>query len=267
MTTIDASATDRARFEREQALTPTRLGPSRVASNEVHVWSAWLDIWPETRARLYATLAVDERIRSARYRFPRDRDRFIAAHGVLRELLGRYLQTAPDRIRFVRDRFGKPHLGATYGGRLRFSLSHSAGLALIAIAAESDVGVDVEVLGAHSDYPELARQFFSAAEIAQLSAHPDHRYAEAFLGCWTKKEAYVKARGRGLAIPLSSFTVPLGGDRAEGPQDARVTSNDIDPSMPWTVQTLRPAPGYIGALAVAGTGWRLSRWEWPMRSG
>ena len=247
------------------ARAPTLAGPSRVASDEVHVWCARLDVQAETLARLYATLAVDERNRSARFRFQRDRRHFIVARGVLRNLLGHYLKTEPSRIGFVYQAFGKPDLSPRFGGRLKFNLSHSAGLALIAIAAESNVGVDLEYIRAQSDYAELARHFFSAAEVEQLSALPDHLYAEAFIGCWTKKEAYVKARGRGLALPLRSFTVPLTSDPEQGPATLQVASNDIDQAMRWSVHTLRPAPGYIGALAIQGCGRRLSQWQWKMR--
>src|SRR5207249_9687258 len=115
---------------------------------------------------------------------------FIAAHGVLRELLGRYLQTEPGRIRYVHNAFGKPDLSAEFGGRLRFNLSHSAGVALIAIATDADIGVDLECIRAESDAVEIARRFFSTAEADQLSSLPSHLYAEAFISCWTKKEAY-----------------------------------------------------------------------------
>src|SRR5437867_4021326 len=261
------TATEPAMSEPNTPRAPTPARPSRVAPGEVHVWCADLDITTETFDRLSATLADDERDRSSRFRFQRDRRHFIVAHGVLRELLGHYLRTEPGRIGFVYGAFGKPDLSPGFGGRLKFNLSHSAGLALIAIAAESDVGVDLEFLRAQSDYAELARQFFSAAEVDQLGAIPDHLYAEAFIGCWTKKEAYVKARGRGLALPLQSFTVPLTSDPAQGPATLQATSNEIDQAMRWSVHTLRPAPGYIGALAIQGCGWRLSQWQWKMRPG
>ncbi|TMQ62319.1 MAG: 4'-phosphopantetheinyl transferase superfamily protein [Candidatus Eisenbacteria bacterium] len=267
MTATAPTASEPAVSKPNTARAPTLAGPSRVASDEVHVWCACLDVPAETLARLYATLAVDERNRSARFRFQRDRRHFIVAHGVLREVLGRYLQTEPGRIGFVYQAFGKPDLGPEFGGRLKFNLSHSAGLALIAIAPESNVGVDLEYIRAQSDYAELARYFFSAAEVDQLSALPDHLYAEAFISCWTKKEAYVKARGRGLALPLQSFTVPLTTDPAQGPATLQAASNDIDQAIRWSVHTLRPALGYIGALAIQGCGWRLSQWQWKMRPG
>ena len=247
------------------SLTPSPAGAFQLASSDVHVWCASLDVPPDTSARLYATLTDDERNRSARFRFERDRQRFVVAHGVLRDLLGRYLQTEPDRIRYVYNAFGKPDLGPEFGGRLKFNLSHSAGLALIAFAADANVGVDLEYIRAQSDYDEIARRFFSAAEVDQLMALlPDHLYAEAFLGCWTKKEAYLKARGEGLATSPDSFSVPLTTGPAPAAVDFRAGSSGIVPS--WSLYTLQPAPGYIGALAIEGSGWRLSQWQWTPRS-
>ena len=241
------------------SLRPSLSGSFQLASDEVHSWCASLDVPPETSARLYATLTFDERNRSARFRLERDRQRFIVAHGVLRELLGRYLQTQPGRISYVYNAFGKPDLSPEFGGRLKFNLSHSAGLALIAIAADSNVGADLEYIRPQSDYAEIARRFFSAAEVDQLIALPGHLYAEAFISCWTKKEAYLKACGDGLAIPLNSFSVPLTTDPAHGPVDLYVASNDTASAKRWSFYTLQPAPGYIGALAIEGSGWRLSQ--------
>src|SRR5258706_3213420 len=200
------------------SLAPPLPSSFQLASDEVHSWCASLAVPPKTSARLYATLTPDERTRSARFQFERDRQRFIVARGVLRDLLGRYLQTQPSQIRFAHNAFGKPDLGPEFGSRLKFNLSHSAGLALIAIATASNVGVDLEYIRAQSDYTDIARRFFSAVEVDYLSALPGHLYAEAFFSCCTKKEAYVKACGEGLAIPLNSFSVPLTTD----PEDNHV---------------------------------------------
>ena len=186
------------------------------------------------------------------------------AHAVLRDLLGRYLETEPDRISYAYNAFGKPELSRELGGRLKFNLSHSVGLGLIAITADSDVGIDVERIRPQVDLADIARCFFAAAEADSLIALPSHLRAEAFFGCWTKKEAYLKASGEGLAIPLDSFSVPLTTDPGETPADLYVTSNDIGPAKRWSLYTLKPAPGYIGALAIEGTGWRLSQRRWTM---
>ena len=244
------------------SLTPSLAGAVQLASDEVHSWCASLDVSPETSARLYATLTPDERTRGARFRFERDQQRFIVARGVLRDLVGRYLQTQPSHISFVYNAFGKPDLSPEFGNRLKFNLSHSAGLALIAIATASNVGVDVEYIREQSDYADIARHFFSTAEVDYLTALPSHLYAEAFFSCWTKKEAYLKACGEGLAIPLNSFSVPLTTDSAHTPVDLYVAPQDIVPAKRWSLYTLRPAPGYAGALAIEGTGWRLRQWQW-----
>jgi len=244
------------------SLTPSLPSSFQLASDEVHSWCASLDVPPETSVRLYATLTPDERTRSARFQFERDQQRFIVAHGVLR-----YLQAQPGRITFVYNAFGKPDVSPEFGNRLTFNLSHSAGLALIAIASASNVGVDVEYIRARSDYADIARHFFSAAEVDYLIALPSHLYAEAFFSCWTKKEAYLKACGEGLAIPLNSFSVPLTTDRAHTPVDLYVASKNIVPANRWSLYALRPAPGYAGALAIEGSGWRLSQWQWRMPQG
>ena len=234
----------------------------QLPSDEVHTWCASLDVSADTGARLCATLTPDERHRSARFHFERDRQRFIVTRGVLRDLLARYLETQPGKIRFVYSAFGKPELSPEFGSRVTFNLSHSGGLLLIAIASASRVGVDIEYIRCQPDYADLARHFFSTAEVEWLAALPSHLYAEAFLSCWTKKEAYLKARGEGLAIPLNSFSVPLTTDPA--PVDLCVGSEVIVPARRWSLYALRPAPGYLGALAIEGSGWRLSQWEWQM---
>jgi len=243
------------------SLTPSLPSSFQLASDEVHSWCASLDVPPETSARFYATLTPDERTRSARFRFERDRQRFIVTRGVLRDLLGRYLQTQPGHISFVYNASGKPDLSPEFGSRLKFNLSHSAGVALIAVAIDSDVGVDLEYIRAQSDYTDIARRFFSAAEVDYLTALPSHLYAEAFFSCWTKKEAYVKACGKGLAIPLNSFSVPLTTDPVPAPVDLYVPSKDIFPAKRWSLYTLRPAPGYAGALAIERTSRRLRQWR------
>ena len=183
---------------------------------------------------------------------------------MLRDLLGRYLQARPSQISFVYNAFGKPDLSPEFANRLKFNLSHSAGFALIAIATASNVGVDLEYIRAQSDYADIARRFFSTAEVDYLTALPSHIYAEAFFSCWTKKEAYLKACGEGLAIPLSSFSVPLTTDPAHAPVARYVASKDIVPATRWSFYTLRPAPGYAGALVIEGTGRRLRQWQWKM---
>jgi len=211
----------------------------------VQYWCVRLDVAPEP---FCATLSDDERNRSTRFRFERDRRRFVVARGALRELLGRYLDTDPGQIRFIYNAFGKPELHPDFGGRggLTFNLAHSGDLALIAIARDAWVGVDVECIEGReeSSYAEVAESFFSATEVDALSRVPSHLYDQAFFTCWTMKEAYVKGRGEGLTIPLRSFSVPITTDPAPAPVRCGR----------WSLFTIQPAPGYVGALAVSTPG-------------
>ena len=215
---------------------------------DVRCWSVRLEAAPQ---RYYATLSDDERDRSARFRFERDRRRFVVARGALRELLGRYLDTHPGQVRFIYNAFGKPELHPDFGrGGFKFNLAHSGDLALIAIARHADVGVDVECIEARreSNYADVAENFLSPTEVDALRRVPTHLYDQAFFSCWTMKEAYVKGRGEGLTIPLTSFSVPISTE----PAHAAVRCGG------WSLFTLRPAPGYVGAVAVSATELLLS---------
>ncbi len=209
-------------------------------TDAVQCWCVRLDVAPEP---YYAMLSDDERNRSARFRFEKGRRRFVVARGALRELLGRYLDTDPGQIRFIYNAFGKPELHPDFGDRLRFNLAHSGDLAIIAMAPDAEVGVDVECIEGRgkSSYADIAQNFFSAAELDALSRVPRDLYDQAFFSCWTMKEAYVKGRGEGLAIPLASFSVPISTD----PAPAAVRCGR------WSLFALRPAPGYVGAVAVS----------------
>ncbi len=188
-------------------------------------------------------LSDDERNRSARFRFEKGRRRFVVARGALRELLGRYLSADPGDVRFVYNAFGKPELHPSFGDRLKFNLAHAGDLALIAIARDADVGVDVECIEGRgeSSYADVAQNFFSATEVDALRRVPRDLYDQAFFSCWTMKEAYVKGCGAGLTIPLTSFAVPISTDLA--PAAVRCGR--------WSLFALRPAPGYVGAVAVS----------------
>lgn len=215
--------------------------PLPLPSDEAHSWCVGLDASPSTCARLHATLTEDEQRRSARLRSERDRRRFIVAHGALRELLGRYLGARPGDIRFVHNAHGKPALHPDWGGRLKFNLSHAGGYALIAITAGAEIGVDLEYVRPLPDQDAIARCFFSAAEVDRLRRMPRERQALAFFNCWTRKEAFVKARGEGLDADASEAMAPAPG---------------------WSLFTLQPAPGYVGALVVEGLGRRLRQRRW-----
>jgi 4'-phosphopantetheinyl transferase len=215
--------------------------------DEVHVWSIPLDHGDDVVARLAESLWPDERARAARFVFPRDRRRFTVARGALRQILAGYLGLAPSALSFAYGPRGKPGLAQPAG--LEFNLAHSHELALCAVTSGRAVGVDVEWLRPMPDLLSVARIAFSPAELAALLARPEEDRLATFFRCWTGKEAYIKARGDGLALPLDAFDVSLAAD-----QPLALLANRLDPAEPsrWSLHALAPADGYLGALAVAG---------------
>jgi 4'-phosphopantetheinyl transferase len=191
---------------------------------------------------------------------PHHRRQFIARRGILRALLARYLAQDPAKLQFSYNSRGRPTLcPCTGAATLRFSVSHSAELALYAISEGRDAGVDVERVRSDIATEQLAERFFSARETAALRTLPEDLRPEAFFTYWTGKEAYVKARGAGLAIPLDSFDVsPVLNEKS-----ALVSVDEISPdASTWALRSLQPAPGYLGAVAAEGTDWDVILWRW-----
>jgi 4'-phosphopantetheinyl transferase len=231
-----------------------------LASDDVHVWRVDLEL-PEDQLRAFAgSLSTEERQRAMNFLFAPARARFIAAHAALRSILSRYVGLEPTRLGFVSNTLGKPSLDGPSGGEyLRFSLAHSGPLALCAVASRREVGVDLEHLRDDLPCDTIAEQFFSASEVAALRGLPEDRRIEAFFCCWTRKEAYVKARGRGFSLELDTFEVSLNPEEAE----ARLNvPGEPEETLRWSIRPLSPGPGYIGALAVEGRRFDLQTWHW-----
>lgn len=228
--------------------------------DEVHVWRARLDVAAPRLQSLWQTLAPDERKRAERFHFRRDHDSFVVARGLLRIILGRYLNAEPDRLRFRYSRYAKPALTGEFDNEaLRFNLSHSDNLALYAVTRGREIGVDLERLRPDFADDKIAEQFFASGEVAALRALPVHAQQEAFFNCWTRKEAFIKARGEGLSLPLDEFEVSL----APGEPAALLsTKGDTREVSRWSLRELIPEPGYVAALAVEGHNWRIRCWRW-----
>ncbi len=243
---------------------PSRSSPANalaIGRDEVHVWQATLDRTPSELQSLFDSLAADERARAGRFHFDRDRVRFVVARGVLRAILGRYMNRAPVSLSFRYGSHGKPALaGEADGDAICFNLSHSNGVALYAIARHRAVGVDLERIRFDLPVVEIAERFFSRREVAALRMLPSEQQHQAFFCCWTRKEAYIKARGEGLSLPLDQFDVSL----APGEPAALLgTQRDPSEATRWTLAELASGPGYVAALAAEGHGWRLASWQWP----
>lgn len=245
--------------------TPTRWSPPapdlELPRDAVYVWRTATEVPDRRVAALHGVLAPGERARARRFRFERDRRRFTVARGVLRRLLGRYLRVEPAAVEFRYGVHGKPSLpeGAD-GPGVRFNLSHSRGLALHAFALGREVGVDVERLRPDTDVARAARRFLSPAEADALMGLAPGRRREAFFECWTRKEAFVKARGEGVVLGLRRFDVSL-----RPGEPAALLRFEGDPAEParWSLCALDPGEGYKAALAVEGGGWELRCWDYP----
>lgn len=234
-----------------------------LESGAVHVWRARLNQSPMEVRRLQDALAIDERSRADRFYFRHDRERFIVARGILRTILGRYLDRAPESLSFGYGPYGKPALVSDAGPEeIRFNISHSHGMVLYVVTRGREIGVDLELVRDGLDIEEIAEKFFSHAEIAALYALPVQLRRRAFFLCWTRKEAYIKARGEGLSLPLDQFEVSLvPGEpavlmRAEGEEAFR-----------WSLRELFPAADYAAAFAVEGRDCNLVCWQWKQSSG
>ena len=214
-----------------------------LETGTVHVWRVALDQPDDKLDRFQRTLEPDELSRASRFHFEKHRRHFIVARGFLRSVVARYLETQPEALRFSYGAYGKPALASEHV--LRFNLSHSHEVALLAVALDSELGVDVEHIRADFASEEIARRFFSRAEVEVFNALPKEEQVAAFFRCWTRKEAYIKAIGKGLSQALDAFDVTLAPDAAP----ALLRAEDDDASR-WRLSDVDVGEGYAGALAV-----------------
>jgi len=226
------------------ALASGRTESTSFSRREVQIWRVWLSTTDSALGYYRAALCLDELNRAERFRFENLKRSYIVSRGGLRVLLSHYLGCNPREIEFVCGQNGKPALRGM--SPVRFNVSHSGDLALYAFTLDCELGVDVERLRELDDLESIASRFFCAAEASELlSLRPEDRRS-AFFRCWTRKEAYVKAVGDGLSIPLDRFQVTLlPGD----PCRFVHVAGDSRAALAWTLHDLELAPEYIGALA------------------
>jgi len=231
-----------------------------LPQDEVHIWRADLELPALNVQQLHTLLAPDESSRADRFHFAKDRRHFIVGRGVLRTILGRYLGLDPAQLCFYYSDYNKPFLAPESNTEdLCFNLSHSGGLALFAITRGRAVGIDLEHMRANFDYEEVAEHVFSPREVSVLQAIPAEMKLQAFFNCWTRKEAYIKAQGEGLSLPLESFDVSLGPGE---PARLLATRHAPEQAARWALHELAPGSGYVGALAVEGQDCHLQFWQW-----
>ena len=231
-----------------------------LSTEDIHIWRVGLDSATLSIAELNQILSVDERTRANRYRFAQDRNRFVVRRGILRTILGHYLGVAPSQVRFRYEIHGKPVLAdGTGNSNIRFNLSHSDGIALLAFTRNYKIGVDIERIRDISEMDQIAASFFSEGEYAVFRSLPKDKKKEAFFDCWTRKEAFVKATGDGLSYPLDKFEVSLMPDE---PARLLRLEGATKKLHQWSIQELKPALDFTAALAVKRRNWRLHYWKW-----
>jgi 4'-phosphopantetheinyl transferase len=234
---------------------PEFAKPLDLPAKDAHIWAIPFDAEVEPDAASLQCLSDDERRRAEQFRFDAPRRRFIAARVALRRLLGEYLRVPPANVSLAYDRFGKPLLGEPAGDSLRFNLAHTSDLALVAVTRGCDVGVDVERLRAVSRVESIAGRYLHPAEAQEILCAPARMRHQAFLRCWTAKEAVIKAIGTGLTDSLGAFCVPVTDSRGEWIDLAAIGGRDV--KRCW-LEHLPPCEAAIGAVAFVGDERRIS---------
>ncbi len=231
---------------------PSRFPGLALDADEVHLWQAALDDRPADIFESF--LSPDELTRANRFHFIKDRNHFVVARGLLRNLLAAYLGANSSELRFSYGAQGKPFLLLETGTQISFNVSHAQGRAAFAFTRGRELGVDLEYVKDDFDDELVANKFFSRAEVLALRTVPTELRKQAFFNCWTRKEAYIKARGEGLSMPLDQFDVTL---RPREPAALLSNHREEREVSRWSMQAIAAPEGYVGAIVVEGHDWKL----------
>jgi len=235
-----------------------------VPSDTAHVWRVALDVAESSVDRFYPSLSNDERERAAAISLERARTQFVVSRAVLRAILSRYVGAPPGELRFAYGPFGKPVLmpdREEVCTPVHFNLSHTKGLALVAVA-NREIGVDVECVDSRRlpDPLQVAEQYFSVQDCAVLGRLPAQLQRRAFLTIWARKEAFAKAVGTGLSVPLDRIPVPP--PIGDASVDMVTAVRGQDDQRQWAVMALELGPDYVGAIVTEGLPAHLEQWLW-----
>jgi len=216
--------------------------PATVAPDETHVWVARMSSFAPRERELHGRLDAGEASRAERFRFARDRTNYIIAHGLLREILGRYVDADPSRLDIDKNRYGKPALRTSQlGPALEFNLSHARDVMVLAVTRGREVGIDVEY-ASDLAFEEIVAECFSARERAALAALRSEDRRAGFFATWTRKEAYAKALGFGIGERFAACDV----------LDARACER-------WQVRDIDVPAGYTATVVGALPAWSLQQ--------
>jgi 4'-phosphopantetheinyl transferase len=218
----------------------------KLLENDIHVWQIDLETQLQYLETYWSHLSNLEQSRASKFRFEIHKNNYIIRTGILRILLSNYMRCQPDEMEFEIEEFGKPKLT---NSDLEFNLSHSKNKAIIAIAIDVQLGIDIEYIDEKIKAKEIAGNFFSNEEIKQLCALEDVKLADGFFNIWTKKEAFIKAIGTGLTYPLDAFDVSL--DNSEQKALTRL-DNSFTEAQKWNLFSIKTFNNFKGALAYIG---------------
>lgn len=231
----------------------------KLDADYIDVWRTRIDL-PEEEVNTYAlTLSVEEQERAARFTFPDKYEEYVVSRGLLRRALAHVLKRAATDFQFEYTDSKKPYLLNKYAGQsISFNISHSHGQALVAVSLQRNIGIDIEKIRADVEYEKLALRFFSEAEHRQLMQLPREERARSFFAIWTRKEAFVKAIGKGIAFGLSEFDVNI--DPQQPPVMLATRWNPQDVSL-WLMATIDSDCNYMATLATDGGDFQLRYWQ------
>jgi 4'-phosphopantetheinyl transferase len=225
-----------------------------MSDPKAEIWTIQLDHASIQMDLCEEVLSTDEQERAAKFKFQRDRRRYIVAHATLRSILAAHMTKSPQELTFTHGKNGKPYLAGTDIERdIQFNLTHSHEVALLAVTRGQEIGVDVEYMNRDFAFTEVAERFFTASEVQALLALPVPLQKQAFYKCWTSKEAFLKAKGTGLSGELGEVTIELIDNH----------SVKVKATLPdWSLTELMPCDGYVGALVLEGVQPQLKYFTW-----
>ncbi|MFQ3458964.1 4'-phosphopantetheinyl transferase superfamily protein [Bradyrhizobium sp. UFLA01-814] len=226
-----------------------------LSRDEIHLWLASDQIDPAKAATYRLLLSLDERQQERRFRFDRDRARYLQTRALVRTVLSRYEPIDPKDWAFSVNPYGRPEIDETKTevAGLCFNVSHTAGLIALAVARSRGIGIDVENIFVRESPLDVARQVFTAAELAECGRLPPEQQLDRFFQHWTFKESYIKARGMGVSLPLRKVDVRL---ERDGLVELQIAPDLSDDPARWQFWQLRPAQEYLLAICAEKVGQR-----------
>jgi len=230
-----------------------------LATNQVHVWRASLKQGKKELVELLNLLSIQEKTRSSKFIAEHARNNFIVARGILRWLLAKYLHIKPQDLVFKQNQYGKLYLDSSM---LQFNISHSHDVALFAFTLDHPIGIDIEFIRNNFDFIDIAQRFFSKKENLDLSTLPKTKQLHAFFNCWSRKEAFIKAIGKGIFFALDKFSVEVS-NKQTGRLQLQITDPKYD-ANDWSLEALNPADGYVGAFATLHQKYEICLYNFEM---